>query len=183
MLRAMLHDVRTLLDAWDNFYVIVGSSSAALIGLQFVTMALVSDTGQKASVEVFEAFQTPTVVHFGEAFAVAAVMASPWPALWHAAAALGVCAAFGIVYALLVLRRTRRQTLYQMVGEDWVFHIVLPLVAYLTLAAGAATLLRYERFSLFVVAAAELALLFDGIHNAWDNTVYITLNKLQSRGK
>ena len=28
---------------WDNFYVIVGSSAGALIGLQFVVMTLLSD--------------------------------------------------------------------------------------------------------------------------------------------
>jgi hypothetical protein len=33
----------TTLAGWENFYVIVGSSAGALIGLQFVVMALVAD--------------------------------------------------------------------------------------------------------------------------------------------
>ena len=33
----------TALGGWQNFYVIVGSSAGALIGLQFVVMALVAD--------------------------------------------------------------------------------------------------------------------------------------------
>ena len=33
----------TALEGWENFYVIVGSSAGALIGLQFVVMALVAD--------------------------------------------------------------------------------------------------------------------------------------------
>jgi hypothetical protein len=33
----------TPLAGWENFYVIVGSSAGALIGLQFVVMALVAD--------------------------------------------------------------------------------------------------------------------------------------------
>ena len=31
----------TALDGWENFYVIVGSSAGALIGLQFVVLALI----------------------------------------------------------------------------------------------------------------------------------------------
>ena len=33
----------TALGGWESLYVIVGSSAGALIGLQFVVMALVSD--------------------------------------------------------------------------------------------------------------------------------------------
>ena len=32
----------TALNGWENFYVIVGSSAGALIGLQFVVMTLVA---------------------------------------------------------------------------------------------------------------------------------------------
>ena len=33
-----------MLAAWESYYVIVGTSAAALTGLQFVVMALVADT-------------------------------------------------------------------------------------------------------------------------------------------
>jgi hypothetical protein len=33
----------TAIAGWENFYVIVGSSAGALIGLQFVVMTLVAD--------------------------------------------------------------------------------------------------------------------------------------------
>jgi len=33
----------TALDGWENFYVIVGSSAGALIGLQFVVLALIAE--------------------------------------------------------------------------------------------------------------------------------------------
>ena len=34
----------TALAGWENFYVIVGSSAGALIGLQFVVITLIADT-------------------------------------------------------------------------------------------------------------------------------------------
>ena len=33
----------TALDGWENFYVIVGSSAGALIGLQFVVLTLIAE--------------------------------------------------------------------------------------------------------------------------------------------
>ena len=40
---------RAPLVAWESFYVIVGSSGAALTGLQFVVMALVADSQKPAT--------------------------------------------------------------------------------------------------------------------------------------
>ena len=37
-------DYMSLLAAWQNFYVIVGSSAGALIGLQFVVITLIADS-------------------------------------------------------------------------------------------------------------------------------------------
>ena len=34
---------------WDNFYVIVGSSAAALTGLQFVVITLVAETRKQTA--------------------------------------------------------------------------------------------------------------------------------------
>src|SRR2546423_8568342 len=59
------------LTTWDNFYVIVGSSAAALTGLMFVVIALVAETRQRSSQGV-SAFGTPTIVHFCLALFVSA---------------------------------------------------------------------------------------------------------------
>ena len=39
------------LTVWQNFYVIVGSSAGALIGLQFVVLALVGSTRKRTNAE------------------------------------------------------------------------------------------------------------------------------------
>jgi hypothetical protein len=52
------------LSHWENFYVIVGSSAAALTGLQFVVIALVVDVRRRSSSREIDAFATPTIVHF-----------------------------------------------------------------------------------------------------------------------
>jgi hypothetical protein len=56
----------TALAGWENFYVFVGSSAGALIGRQFVVMALVADMPRtRAQAQAGHAFATPAIVHFG----------------------------------------------------------------------------------------------------------------------
>lgn len=74
----------TPLAGWDNFYVIVGGSAGALIGLQFVAMALVADLPVNPAIETNDAFSTPTIVHFGAVLLVSALMNAPWHGAAHA---------------------------------------------------------------------------------------------------
>jgi len=165
------------LQQWDNFYVIVGSSGAALTGLQFVVIALVADWRGKGSQATVDAFSTPTVVHFCAALLVASVLSAPWQGLWGAALILGVSGAAGIVYSGIVTQRARRQNEYRPVLEDWVWHTALPFIAYATLLAAALVLVRHPTAVLFAIAAAALLLLFIGIHNAWDAVTYIAFQR------
>jgi hypothetical protein len=171
-----------LLAGWDSFYVMVGSSAAALTGLQFVVMALASETLLRASTREIDAFSTPTIVHFGAVLLISAILSAPWGALHGPALMLLVTGVAGVGYTFLVLWRARRAPNYRMVTEDWIFHVLLPLAAYTVLVAAAASMTRTESVSLFIVAADALLLLFVGIHNAWDTATYLALERIQ-RGK
>jgi hypothetical protein len=160
---------------WENFYIIVGSSAGALTGLQFVVMALVSDSQARTDTNTIDTFGTPTVVHFCAVLLVSALLSAPWPALSQAAAAIGITGAIGVVYSLIVVRRARRVTAYKPEMEDWIFHCVLPLIAYATLLVSGATLMIRHVPALFGVAVFTLILLFVGIHNAWDTVTYVTV--------
>ena len=82
-------------------------------------------------------------------------------------------------YAVVVARCMRAQTVYQPEFEDWLFHVLLPMAAYVTLAVSAIETRSYLREALFGVAAAALLLLFIGIHNAWDAVTYHVFVKKQ----
>jgi hypothetical protein len=96
---------------------------------------------------------------------------------------LGLCGLWGVTYVVIVLRRLRRQTDYQPVMEDWLFHTVFPLVSYTALVVAAILLPGYPAPALFVIAAATVLLLFIGIHNAWDNVTYIAIELNQPENK
>ena len=165
----------TPLASWESFYVIVGSSAAALTGLQFVVIALIADSRRQRSSHEIGAFATPTVIHFCAALYVAAVISAPWHSLRNPAIALGAGGVAGLVYALNVIRRARRQTGYQLVGEDWLWFVTLPVVAYALIFAGAVALTREPEPALFAVGAGVLILVYIGIHNAWDSVTYIAV--------
>lgn len=170
---------RSPLVAWQTFFFLVGSTGAALTGLQFVVIALIAESRRRATSREIEAFGTPTIIHFCAVLLVAAIMSAPWHGLSHVAIALGACGLAGVAYGLIVAQRARHQTTYRPVFEDWLWHAVLPIVAYASLVIAAVMLSRNPHRVLFLVAGAAFALLFVGIHNAWDSVTYITIEHVQ----
>jgi hypothetical protein len=158
--------------AWESFYVIVGSSAGALIGLQFVVLTLIAERPPLRMAEAGAAFSTPSVVHFGIVLLLSAIVSAPWTGIGTVAVIWGLVGLFGIVYSIVVARRLQKQNVYQPVFEDWLFHVLLPLAAYATLAVSAFVAWSNARPALFAVGAATLLLLFVGIHNAWDAVTY-----------
>jgi hypothetical protein len=163
------------LTGWENFYVIVGSSGAALIGLQFVVIALVKDTRARTTSGTLSAFGTPTVVHLAGALVISAIMSAPWPSLFAVAFALALVGLTGIGYGARVIIHARHQVGYQPVWQDWLWHIVFPCGAYVALALAAFVLRAFTAVALFVIAASALGLLLVAIHNAWDTVTYLVL--------
>jgi hypothetical protein len=167
------------LDAWHDFYVIVGSSAAALIGLQFVVIALVADAGAPTTKHSASAFGTPTIVHFSAALLTAAIISAPWQTLVRPSLAIAASGAAGLGYTLLVLKRVHRQTDYAPVLEDWMWHTALPFVAYAALLVDGILLPGDPETCLFIVGGSALLLLFIGIHNAWDAVLYFVVDRRQ----
>jgi hypothetical protein len=163
----------TALSGWENFYVIVGSSAGALIGLQFVVLTLIAGMPiTRGDAQAGDAFSTPSVVHFGVVLFLSAAGCAPWDGIAAVAVLWGLVGLGGVVYVVLVGRRLRLQTAYRPVFEDRLFHVLLPLAAYALLAVSAGAAYSYPRPALFVVGGAALLLLFIGIHNAWDTVTY-----------
>lgn len=163
------------LNGWQNYYVIVGSSAAALTGLMFVVTALIADFG--GTEEQLEAFGTPTVVHFSAALLESLVLSAPWQTMLALRLTLAALSIAGVVYVVMVTRRARRQTGYAPVFEDWLFHAALPLAAYVGVALAAWQLPRSPAPLMFVFGAAAIVLLFVGVHNSWDTVQYVLVRR------
>lgn len=163
-----------MLGGWDNFYVIVGGAAAGLTGLTFVVIALAADA-HMARLSGLRVFVSPTVIHFASVLWVSALVSVPG----HTALSLGLCmlvsGAIGVVYGARTLWRMWRFEDYDAVAEDWTFNGILPLLAYLAIAVAGILIWAHAAVTaaVYIIGAATMALLFVGIHNAWDLAVWI----------
>jgi hypothetical protein len=172
----MTASVSPILAAWSSFYAMTGSSAAALIGLMFVVITLVTGTERRGrNPDGIKTFSTPTVMHFGAALFVSAVLNAPWGSLVYAAVSVGLAGIYGVALAVRVMRRTKRLTEYTPDLEDWVWYTILPFVAYGAICAGAIGLAVAPRQALFALAGAVLLLIFIGIRNAWDVVTFLAI--------
>ncbi len=152
-----------LLEGWDNFYVILGSAAAALIGLTFVVIALLSDT-RRANPAGLQGYITPTIVHFGCVLVVALYLSVPGQTRRSLCIGLALAGTGTLIYSAAIAFNVRRfAEHYSPVLEDWVWHVILPTIAYATLL-GVALLLWYRlQPSLYGLAAALTLLLVIGL--------------------
>jgi hypothetical protein len=159
---------------WGNFYVIVGSAAGGLTGLMFVVIALGAQVQTIRAGQGLRGFVTPTVVHFCAALLVAAIMSTPGRRPATLGPALGLCGVAGILYVGWAMGAAWRQREYEPVGEDWLWHGFMPVVAYgVIVGAGVMLFSGHGDAGLYVLAGATLLLLFTGIHNAWDAAVWV----------
>jgi hypothetical protein len=172
--------METALAHWESFYVIVGSSAGALTGLMFVVITLIADSKQPRTLIEINTFATPAVVHFCAVLLISAILSAPWPNEGRIAAYfIGLIAIAGLGYMVIVLRRTRRVTQYKPVMEDWIWHLIVPVLAYMALLVGHMGLRHDHPWALHLIGGVSLLLLFDGIHNAWDTVTYMVVTKQQ----
>lgn len=158
---------------WETFYVIVGASAGALIGLQFVVLTLISEGPSiRGAAEASAAFLTPTIVHFSTALLLSALVSVPWQTVAPSSTLWGLTGLGGLAYTVIVVRRMRLQAAYKPQFEDWLFHVLLPIAAYAILILSAIAAPSHTHEALLGVGASTLLLLFIGIHNAWDGVAY-----------
>jgi hypothetical protein len=167
----------SLLEGWDNFYVILGSAAAGLMGLTFVIIALLSDA-RRSNPAGMSGYITPTIVHFGTVLALSAFLSVPRQNLTSLSLGFGATGLGTLIYTASIARNVRRfASDYVPVIEDWLWHVILPILVYGILFAAAFFIWREPKRSLYGVAASLTLLLFIGIHNAWDVAVSVTVQR------
>ncbi len=163
---------------WESFYVIVGSSAAALTGLQFVVITVGAErAGEIMKPDAQSAFGTPTVIHFCAVLIIAAILSMPWNTLISPAICLAIAALVGLALMASINRTIRAQKTYKPVFEDWLTHLWLPAIAYGALLISSILLLFRPRAASFLIAFVSLLLLLTAIHNAWDAVVFLTTRR------
>lgn len=160
------------LEAWHDFYLIVGGAAAGLTGLMFVVVTLAPRVIAARGNRGVRGFVTPTVVFFTTILTLSAVMTIPvitGPAL---SVLLGCAAIAGIVY-ILVIGTHGQWKEGKLPAQDWFGYVGLPIFAYMLVGAGAALLCLSHVAGLSLVAASTIVFLVVGVRNAWDLVLWM----------
>jgi len=172
---AMQGSVAELFHDWHDFYLLVGTASATLVGLMFVAATLGASMFSEANRNAMSAFISPTVVDFASALFICIGVTIPSQTWLSLGVLLTVGGVAGLVYAgrvwiEMIVRRSFKVDLV-----DRLFYAIIPLAGYLLVLASGILLLLRKPWSSDVTAAALLVLLFAGIRNAWDMTTWIMM--------
>jgi hypothetical protein len=161
---------------WDNFYYLLGSAAAGLIGLLFVVMTLTAGRERSGILRGAALYMTPTVVHFAGVLSICAVALAPGLPAPARGGAFGVFALAGLacaVRACVGIARPRKGAEPPHWSDLW-FYGAAPVAIYLALTAvDAAASWTRAPWAPHAMAALLLVLLLLGIRNAWDLVTWI----------
>jgi hypothetical protein len=175
--RANASGTARLLQGWDNFYYLIGSASAGLIGLLFVVMTLTAGRERSRILRGAGLYMTPTIVHFGVVLAISAIAMAPALPPVPRGAAFGLFALCGLAASTRgCLGIARLQTAAEPPhwSDLWCYGLA-PVAMYLGLTAViAAAFWERSSWAPYAMAGLLLLLLLLGIRNAWDLVTWMT---------
>ncbi len=164
-----------LLHDWHDFYVLVGTASATLVGLMFVAVSIGTAIFNEDHRTAMTAFITPTVMHFAAVLFACLLGTIPTHTWYTLGGLLGAGALGGSIYSggLVVQMIIRHR--FNVDLSDRLFYSFLPLVGYVLALIAAVLLCTHAAASADLIAAAVLTLLLAAIRNAWDMMVWIVI--------
>jgi hypothetical protein len=160
--------------AWHDFYALIGTAAATLIGLMFVAASIASTYITEEHRAGIQAFFTPTVAHFAAVLITCVVLSAPlltWTLLGVVLIGIGVA---GLGYASIVWVRMGRGGLTTTIDlADRFWYALSPVAGHLLiLGSGVLALMLRNEHSLQLLGLAIVSLLLAGIRNAWDITAW-----------
>src|SRR5689334_15674836 len=119
-----------LLREWHDFYVLVGTASATLVGLMFVAASIGSSVFNEKHRAPMTTFITPTVVHFAAVLFISLLAIIPGHS-WHTLGVLlGMLGIAGSIYCGRLLLWLAVQHRFNVDWEDRTFYAFIPLLGY-----------------------------------------------------
>jgi hypothetical protein len=159
------------LHEWQNFFMIVGTASATLIGAMFVVVSIGTGILTRERSRAIRAFLSSTVASLSSVlFGAALTMVPELDWFWFATIA-GLAGLAGLGFSVRIVAGFREHKGIDL--GDWFWYAIFPPIGYTLLVAAAATASRGMPVSLHLMAAALAALLVAGIRNAWDMIVFL----------
>lgn len=159
---------------WGNYFFLVGSAAAALIGLMFIVVTLTAGRQRSELEPGKKLYTSPIVWHLSVVLLVSGSALAPVVSPdWFAAFEILV-AAIGTIYSVRVAVGIVRAALSENYsGFDMWWYGLVPAAAYAGLGASAFGMMYGSRLGVGGSAAAVMALLLVSIHNEWDLVTFL----------
>ena len=164
-----------LLRDWHDFYVLVGTASATLVGLMFVAVSIGTAIFNEDHSAGMAAFITPTVTHFAAALFTCLLVTIPTQSWYTLGTLLGAGALGGSIYCGGLAVQIIISHRFDVDRIDRLFYVLLPLMGYLLGLIAAVLLVTQAAASANLIAAAVMTLLLAAVRNAWDMMVWIVI--------
>lgn len=163
-----------MFEGWHDYFFMIGSSAAALIGLMFVVVTLTAGRDRGEVERGKKLYTNPIVCHLAVVLLLSGAAVAPTLSvtLFGAAAlAIGLIGLVGCIAIAVGISRICA-TGYADAFDIWWYGIV-PAAIYLGLAVASAGVLSGVTWAVSAVAAILMALLLVSIHNEWDLVTFL----------
>ena len=167
----------SILEPWRNYFLLMGSASATLVGLTFVAASVGTGVFTQERQVGLRAFLSPAIVAFSVVLATSLIGVSPvsQPLLGTLCGAIGL---FGEVYSVVIWRRMVREGIHGKIDlEDRIWYTIAPVIAYAILSLAGLALIIAANAACAILAVGMGLLLLAGIRNAWDITTWVVLRR------
>jgi hypothetical protein len=162
------------LKQWHDFYALIGTASATLVGLIFIADSIGAGVFTREHQVGIRSFLSPTVVHFSSVLIICLLATVPTENWSLLGVFLTVVGLIGLSYSAWIWRRMTKHGLTASIDvADRLWYAFWPIAGYLLVAISGAGLELHALRGLDVLAIALILLLLTGIRNAWDMTIWI----------
>jgi hypothetical protein len=165
-----------MFEGWHDFYLVLGPSAAALIGLLFVVVSLTGNLERDTAIRGVRVFMTPIVFHLGVLVLLSGLALFPKVSEDFVGAIAFTCGLVGLAYAAYVCRAFVSKTVESYDGDLWRYGFGVGAL-YVGLVVAAALILFDEPLGPYVLAVVQIALFLLMVNNAWDLVVFIAPRK------
>jgi len=160
---------------WNDYFLMIGSSAAALIGLMFIVVTLTAGRDRRETERGKHLYTSPVVGHLGVVLLLSggAIAPAMTPA-WFGVASAGI----GLIGLVICVRNGIAIAGVRMSGDDnsrfdmWWYGFV-PGAVYAALGIAAVAMLARAAWGESAFAAALMALLLVSIHAEWDLVTFL----------
>jgi hypothetical protein len=167
--------IEAMFEHWGEFFLLLGSAAAVLIGLIFVVISLMQDRSRSSVLTGSRLYMGPIVLGVSFVLVLSAAALTPGVERPTFAAITGAVALWGLargIMSLTGIQRLRNTEDAPHWSDPW-FYGVMPIVIYLALGAVEAAFWTGSDWSEYGLAAVLTGALLLAIRNEWDLITWI----------